>query len=51
MTPENEHIKLIIGYLQGTLASDENNRFYSWINESENNKKEFFEVKAMFDAA
>lgn len=50
MTPENEHIKLIIGYLQGTLASDENNRFYSWINESENNKKEFFEVKAMFDA-
>lgn len=46
MTPENEHIKLIIGYLQGTLASDENNRFYSWINESENNKKRILRSKS-----
>ena len=31
---ENEHIKLIIGYLQNNLTQEETDCFYNWINES-----------------
>jgi ferric-dicitrate binding protein FerR (iron transport regulator) len=42
---------LIIKYLQGTLSGEEKDAFYDWVNMDEANKKLFFEVKAIYEAA
>lgn len=47
---ENEHSELIIGYLQGRLQGRSLDDFYAWVNESEDNKKLFFETKALYEA-
>lgn len=47
---ENEQTELIIGYLQGRLNGRELDGFYAWVNESAENKKLFFETKALYDA-
>lgn len=47
---ENEHTELIIGYLQGRLSACEQDEFYAWVNESTENKKLFFEMKALYEA-
>ena len=44
---ENEHSELIIGYLQGRLHGRDLDNFYVWVNESADNKKLFFEPKAL----
>lgn len=48
---EEEKPNLIIKYLQGTLSKGETDNFYNWVNADEANKKQFFEVKAIYDAA
>ena len=45
---ENEHSELIIGYLQGRLQGRSLDDFYAWVNESADNKKLFFETKALY---
>ena len=45
---ENEHLELIIGYLQGRLQGRSLDDFYAWVNESADNKKLFFEMIAGF---
>lgn len=47
---ENEHSELIIGYLQGRLQGQSLDDFYAWVNESADNKKLFFETKALYEA-
>lgn len=47
---ENEHSELIIGYLQGRLQGRSLDDFYAWVNESADNKKLFFEIKALYEA-
>jgi ferric-dicitrate binding protein FerR (iron transport regulator) len=47
---ENMHEKLIISYLHGKLTEVEIERLRLWIQESAENKKLFFEVKAIHDA-
>ncbi|WP_293668479.1 FecR domain-containing protein [uncultured Parabacteroides sp.] len=47
---ENEHSELIIGYLQGRLRGRDLDSFYVWVNESADNKKLFFETKALYEA-
>ncbi len=47
---ETEQSNLIIGYLQGRLDREETDRFYAFVNESAENKRLFFEVKAIYDA-
>ncbi len=47
---ENEHSELIIGYLQGRLHGRDLDNFYVWVNESADNKKLFFETKALYEA-
>lgn len=47
---ENEHSELIIGYLQGRLQGRSLDDFYAWVNESTDNKKLFFETKALYEA-
>lgn len=47
---ENEHSELIIGYLQGRLQGRSLDDFYAWVNESAENKKLFFETKALYEA-
>lgn len=47
---ENEHSELIIGYLQGRLKGQDLDDFYAWVNASSDNKKLFFETKALYDA-
>ena len=47
---ENEHLELIIGYLQGRLQGRSLDDFYAWVNESADNKKLFFEMKALYEA-
>lgn len=47
---ENEHSDLIIGYLQGRLRGRDLDSFYVWVNESADNKKLFFETKALYEA-
>lgn len=42
---------LIIKYLQGTLSKEETDAFFDWINANEANRKLFFEVKAIYEAA
>lgn len=42
---------LIIGYLQQTLDDAEKQRFYDWINESEENKDFYFDLKTLYDAS
>ncbi|MDR1646102.1 MAG: DUF4974 domain-containing protein [Tannerellaceae bacterium] len=49
MENKNEH--LIIGYLHGNLTAEELQQFRLWVKESAENKKLFFEVKAIRDAA
>ena len=47
----DEHIsKLIIGYLQKTNSQEETDAFYVWLSEKDDNKKLFFEIKAIYDA-
>jgi ferric-dicitrate binding protein FerR (iron transport regulator) len=52
----NEHLivmkeeNLIVGYLQGRLSKVETDLFYSWIHADAENKKLFFEAKAIYDA-
>jgi ferric-dicitrate binding protein FerR (iron transport regulator) len=48
---DNTHDNQIIGYLHGKLTEEESLRFRLWIEESAENKKLFFEVKAIHDAA
>lgn len=48
---ENEHTKLIIGYLQDKLTREETDCFYDWVNESASNKELFFEIKAMYEVS
>ena len=50
MNQEKEHATLIIGYLQNRLRGQELDEFYAWVNESAENKRLFFEVKAVYDA-
>ena len=47
---ENVHSELIIGYLQGRLQGRSLDDFYAWVNESADNKKLFFETKALYEA-
>lgn len=47
---KNEHSDLIIKYLQGGLDSQGMDDFYTWVNENTDNKKLFFETKAIYDA-
>lgn len=47
---EDKHHTLIIGYLQGRLTRTETDLFYLWVNETDDNKKLFFETKAIYDA-
>lgn len=42
--------ELIIGYLQGRLNKQEVSKFYTWVNEDAENKRLFFETKAVYDA-
>ncbi|MDR2920025.1 MAG: DUF4974 domain-containing protein [Tannerella sp.] len=42
---------LIIRHLQGSLPKEETDAFYEWVNEDEEHKKLFFEVKAIYDEA
>lgn len=42
--------ELIIGYLQGRLNKQEVSKFYTWVNEEAENKRLFFETKAVYDA-
>lgn len=42
--------ELIMRYLQGILSKQETDEFYSWVNESNDHKKLFFETKAVYDA-
>lgn len=41
---------MIIKYLQGQLDEQGINDFYAWVNENAENKKVFFETKAIYDA-
>ena len=47
---ENEHSELIIGYLQGRMQGRSLDDFYAWVNDSADNKKLFFETKALYEA-
>jgi len=47
---EKDYTNLIIGYLQGTLDPEETTLFYDWVNSDPDNKKIFFEAKAIYDA-
>lgn len=47
---KEEPSELIIKYLQGQLDEQGINDFYSWVNENAENKKVFFETKAIYDA-
>lgn len=42
--------ELIIGYLQGRLDKQAVSKFYTWVNEDAENKRLFFETKAVYDA-
>lgn len=48
---ENEHSDLIIGYLQGRLQGRSLDDFYVWVNENAENKRLFFETKALYEAS
>lgn len=47
---EEHHSKYIIEYLQKTITQEDTDIFYKWLDESEDNKKLFFEVKAIYEA-
>ena len=47
---KEEYSALIIGYLQGQLGWQDMEDFYAWVNECPENKKLYFEVKAVYDA-
>lgn len=47
---KDDFSNLIIRYLQGTLSKEETDAFYEWVNEDEEHKKLFFEVKAIYEA-
>ena len=47
---ENKDVKMIIDYLEGHFAENEINEFYEWVNDSNSNKKLFFEIKMLHDA-
>ncbi|MDD2953993.1 MAG: hypothetical protein PHC95_12670 [Parabacteroides sp.] len=46
----NEASELIMGYLQGHLTREGEDLFYAWLNEDDEHKKLFFEIKAVYDA-
>lgn len=46
---KNENSELIIAYLQRQLEGRDLDDFYAWVNECADNKKLFFEVKALYD--
>ena len=47
---EDGRSELVIKYLQGQLDTQDINDFYTWVNENVENKKVFFEIKAVYDA-
>jgi len=47
MREENEN--LIIGYLNNRLGKSDTEKFFSWIEEDEENKKFFFEIKTIYE--
>ena len=47
---EDGRSELVIKYLQGQLDTQGINDFYTWVNENVENKKVFFEIKAVYDA-
>ena len=47
---EDRRSELVIKYLQGQLDTQDINDFYTWVNENVENKKVFFEIKAVYDA-
>lgn len=47
---EEEQVELIVKYLQGHLSDIELDNFLLWINADSENKKLFFEIKAMYEA-
>lgn len=47
---KNEPSELVIKYLQGQLDKQGMDDFYAWVNENAENKKVFFETKAIYDA-
>ena len=47
---EEGRSELVIKYLQGQLDTQGINDFYTWVNENVENKKVFFEIKAVYDA-
>lgn len=47
---KDEPSELIIKYLQGQLDEQGVDDFYAWVNENAENKKVFFETKAIYDA-
>ena len=46
---EDGRSELVIKYLQGQLDTQGINDFYTWVNENVENKKVFFEIKAVYD--
>ena len=46
----NDISELIIGHLRKSLNQKEEDEFYKWVNENQENKKLFFEAKAIYDA-
>lgn len=47
---KTEEADLIIGYLQNALIPEQKQRFYAWVNATPENKKLFFETKALYEA-
>ena len=47
----NTPSELIMGFLKGSLQTDEKDRFYDWVNASAENKEIYFEAKAIYDAS
>ena len=45
---EDGRSELVIKYLQGQLDTQGINDFYTWVNENVENKKVFFEIKAVY---
>jgi len=48
---ERDCSDLIMGYLKGSLSTEEKDLFFKWVNEREENKKLFFDLKVIYDAS
>ena len=48
---KEDYSYLIIKYLENSLSKEDRDAFYLWVNSDKKNKKLFFEVKTVYDAA